>query len=302
MSGRPIPIHRKLWEWLFIADALAERHMLEPGTRGLGFGVGNEPLTALFASLGCTITATDADEETARAGGWQAAGQYAKAVDDLNAHGLCDPEQFAENVAFRIVDMNNIPRDLRGYDFTWSSCALEHLGSIVQGKAFLLHQLDCLRPGGIAVHTTEFNLSSNTRTVDFHDTVLFRRRDLERLLNSLQRGNHSMKLDLDPGTTTYDRHVDDIPYTEVHLRVRLGPYVCTSVGLIIEKNPYPPLLTSAGPSAWEVAYRVALTSSTWAAARYSSARQRYRPKLARAYHRLVERVDIDSPGLHQRDR
>jgi len=47
---RPIMLHRKMWEWLFICESLAERGMLRPGRRGLGFGVGREPLVALFAS------------------------------------------------------------------------------------------------------------------------------------------------------------------------------------------------------------------------------------------------------------
>ena len=37
---RPFMLHRKMWEWLFIAQALAERDMLRPGRVGLGFGVG----------------------------------------------------------------------------------------------------------------------------------------------------------------------------------------------------------------------------------------------------------------------
>jgi hypothetical protein len=50
---KPLVMHRKMWEWLFIAEALHEREMLEPGRRGLGFGVGREPLVALFAARGC---------------------------------------------------------------------------------------------------------------------------------------------------------------------------------------------------------------------------------------------------------
>lgn len=42
--------HRKLWEYVFICQALWERYAIRPGARGLGFGVGTEPLTSWFAS------------------------------------------------------------------------------------------------------------------------------------------------------------------------------------------------------------------------------------------------------------
>jgi hypothetical protein len=48
-------VHRKGWEWCYIAQALRERGMLQPGKRGLGFAVGREPLVDLFASHGCEI-------------------------------------------------------------------------------------------------------------------------------------------------------------------------------------------------------------------------------------------------------
>lgn len=51
--------HRKLWEYVFITQALWERGALRPDSRGLGFGVGTEPMAALFASEGCEIVGTD---------------------------------------------------------------------------------------------------------------------------------------------------------------------------------------------------------------------------------------------------
>ncbi|MHB8463868.1 MAG: class I SAM-dependent methyltransferase [Acidimicrobiales bacterium] len=239
-SGWPTLTHRKLWEWIFIAQALEERGMLGPGRRGLGFGVGQEPLTAVFAAAGCEIVASDVDQGHASSAGWAGSGQHAAALADLNRDGLCDPDVFARNVSFRVADMNAIPRDLAhgAFDFTWSSCAFEHLGSIAHGQEFLLRQMACLRPGGVAVHTTEFNVSSNSHTVNYSHTVLFRRRDLEWIVDQLGRANHRISLDLDPGESPADRHVDAPPYSNTHLKVRLGRYTTTSLGLIIEKNPY----------------------------------------------------------------
>ena len=43
--------------------------------------------------------------------------------------------------------MNELPGDLAGFDFTWSSSAFEHLGSLEAGARFVERQMHCLRPG-----------------------------------------------------------------------------------------------------------------------------------------------------------
>ncbi len=76
--------------------------------------------------------------------------------------------------------MNDIPGDLEGFDFNWSSCSFEHLGSIEKGINFLMNQLKTLKPGGWAVHTTEFNVSSDDKTIESGDTVVYRKKDIEK--------------------------------------------------------------------------------------------------------------------------
>lgn len=124
---------------------------------------------------------TDMAPAEAETIGWSSSVQHAVGKAALRWHGVCTDDQFDRNVAFRECDMNHIPDDLTGFDFCWSSCAFEHLGSIEKGLTFVERSLDCLKPGGWAVHTTELNLSSNDDTVDNHETVLFRRRDFEEL-------------------------------------------------------------------------------------------------------------------------
>jgi len=236
-TGAPVLTHRKIWEWVFIIEALHERGMLGHGRRGLGFGVGQDPLAALFASLGCRIVATDIGADRAGAG-WVESGQHAAGVDALNRDGICDPADFEERVTFRTVDMRAIPADLlRGeFDFAWSACALEHLGSLAAGQEFLLRQMDCLRPRGVAVHTTEFNVGSDRDTVGVGDTVLYRRRDVEYLAAALRSLGHGIELDFDPGSTPADRHVDTPPWGGPHLKIQLERFVTTSLGIIVEKS------------------------------------------------------------------
>jgi 2-polyprenyl-3-methyl-5-hydroxy-6-metoxy-1,4-benzoquinol methylase len=212
--------------------------MLHSGARGLGFAVGTEPLTSLFASMGCDVLATDLGRMDAAKGGWVNTNQNAASLDDLNERRLCMPEDFASRVGFRQVDMCAIPSDLRGFDFLWSSCAMEHLGSLGRGMDFVLNAMSCLRPGGIAVHTTEFNCDSDHRTVKSGGDVLYRRRDLQALANALlEQGYEMAALDFDVGDGEADRFVDEPPYRgKTHLKVRIGGFASTSFGLIIKSR------------------------------------------------------------------
>jgi hypothetical protein len=231
-------MHRKLWEIYYISQALAERGLLRPGRRGLGFAVGQEHLPALFAAHGCEIVASDLNPDDPRAAAWAQTNQHASNLAGLNSRGLCDPTQFARLATFRVVDMNRIPDDLRSFDFTWSTCSFEHVGSIELGLRFIHEQLKCLNPGGIAVHTTEFNLFSNTETIRTGQCVLFRRCDIEALVRDLTDVGHYVEpLDLDLGDGPLDRHIDIPPYChDRHLKLQTGRYVTTSIGLIIRKG------------------------------------------------------------------
>ena len=76
------------------------------------------------------------------------------------------------------MDRNAIDADLEGQDdLVWSASAFEHLGSFMHGLEFVINSVKCLKPGGVAVHTTEFNCSSDADTLDNASTVLFRKRD-----------------------------------------------------------------------------------------------------------------------------
>lgn len=238
LGEKPGHVHRKIWEWCYICQALEERGMLRPGKRGLGFAVGEEPLTAMFAAKGAHITATDLALEDAKVAGWAESGQHATGMHALNSRGICTPDKFQKLVHFKSADMNNIPAEFHGqFDFVWSSCALEHLGNLEKGMQFIYNAMDCLKPGGFAIHTTEYNVSSNTETVDSGDTVLYRKRDIEEVAATLQAQGHLINLDLSEGTGELDQIIDLPPYKQlIHLKLQIGQYVVTSVGLIVQKK------------------------------------------------------------------
>jgi 2-polyprenyl-3-methyl-5-hydroxy-6-metoxy-1,4-benzoquinol methylase len=230
--------HRKLWEFAYILQVLHQHDLLRAGATGLGFGVGKEPLAAVMAKYGCRIMATDQDADSAQREGWRVSNQHSNSFEDLNERSICEPERFRQLVSFRTQDMNHISADLMtaAFDFIWSACALEHVGSIALAKRFILESLYCLKPGGVAIHTTEYNLSSNSDTLMDGPNVIFRRRDIEELRAELEKAGYRMVLNLNAGKGPLDRHYDVPPYKGIyHLRFMLDNFISTSIGLIIHK-------------------------------------------------------------------
>ncbi|MBS0476445.1 MAG: methyltransferase domain-containing protein [Proteobacteria bacterium] len=236
--GTQVQHHRKQWEFVYILQALHYYGMLQPGAIGLGFGVGTEPIPAVLASFGCKVLATDLPAEDSRAADWAATNQHVAAIDALLRPEICDSQIVRERCEFQPVDMNRIPMNLMDFDFTWSSCAYEHLGSIANGLKFVEESINCLRPGGIAVHTTELNLSSNDDTVDNEGTVLFRKRDFESLaLKLISKGHTVAQIKFDQGERPLDNYIDVAPYSNnQHLKLKLGRYITTSFGIVVRRK------------------------------------------------------------------
>jgi SAM-dependent methyltransferase len=133
--------------------------------------------------------------------------------------------------------MNDIPADLAGrFDACWSTCSLEHLGSLQHGLDFIENSLSVLRPGGIAVHTTEFNLVSNNKTLDAPGLCVYRRRDMEALAARLiAQGHQVLPLNFHPGEEELDEVIDVPPYALPHLKLELQDMTCTSIGFAVRR-------------------------------------------------------------------
>ncbi|HUD94640.1 class I SAM-dependent methyltransferase [Sphingobium sp.] len=233
----PAVVHRKIWEFVYIVSALEARGMLAPGRRGLGFGTGQEPLPSVFAQAGVQVTATDAPADLDFSAAWEKSAQWSNGLDSLWRPAIVDREVFFDRVQFRPADMNNIPTDLKDFDFCWSACCFEHLGSIRMGLDFLHNSLATLKPGGVSVQTTEFNLGSDTDTLDVPGLAVFLKRDIEQVMHELIEEGHSVEpLNTWPGALPVDEHIDLPPYSEPHLKLLLAGQLTTSIGLIITKK------------------------------------------------------------------
>jgi SAM-dependent methyltransferase len=242
--------HRKLWELCFISQSLHAEGMLANGMRGLAFGVGREPLPSLFVKYGASILATDLAAEESASLGWAQTSEHAASAENVRQPSVCrDPVALAR-IDFRTVDMNAIPEDLYGcFDFCWSACALEHLGNLAKGLEFIENSLRCLRPGGVAVHTTEFTVADCPEEIDNWSTVFYNAHQLTEFAGKLTAiGYQVAPLDLDHGDGLLDHYVDIAPWgtearlmsqelrpVQPHVKLSVDGFACTSAGLIIRK-------------------------------------------------------------------
>jgi SAM-dependent methyltransferase len=215
--------------------------MLRQGRRGLGFAVGTEPLTSLFASRGVTVLATDlAPDRSAQ--DWVSSGQQALSAESLFNESLIARDVFDDRVSFRHADMRALDYDhgVGQFDFLWSACAFEHLGSLETGLQFVANSTRFLKPGGLAVHTTEYNVSSNEETLTEGVAVIYRRRDIEELDRQLRKQACGLEsVDFDPGFHLYDLNYDRPPYysgNQKHVKLEIGGFICTSILLIVHKG------------------------------------------------------------------
>lgn len=225
-------LHRKQWEYAYVLRVLEQHDLLRAGRTVLGFGCGGEPMPAVMAAAGLRVTATEHADFRAHANS-----QEPQSVMDVFYGGVCSEEVFRQQVAFRPVDMRQLPDDLVQFDALWACSALEELGSIGAGIDVVLASLRCLRRGGIGVFTTQFNVGSDSATIERADLSVWRRLDLLDLQARLAEAGHEMlPLSLTPGKMAEDAVIDSPPYTNpVHLKMALDGHVLTSVGFAVRK-------------------------------------------------------------------
>ncbi len=243
--------HRKFWEFCYIAQNLYAHGGLAPGKTGVGFGCGEEPLASLFAKYGAFVKATDLDprEFSADGQGWTDTGQHAASLEKLLNRNVCPDPIALERVTHEFVNMNRIPRHFENrFDFCWSAGSLEHIGSLDLGLKFIENSLETLKPGGIAVHTTEYNFEDG-ETIDHCGTVLYQTRHLLEFKKKLEdKGYVVNPFDFDGGNGVLDGLFDLPPWPWetvklgwhvqdcfAHIKRSIGGFPCTSVAITITK-------------------------------------------------------------------
>jgi hypothetical protein len=254
------PLTRKVWEWTFTVQALWNMGVLhqQNPAKGIGFGCGTEPLISLLANFNVEMLATDLTGESEVAKSWAESGQNTGNLENLFMPRLVSRSDFTSRVSYRDMDMTDIPlNELEGlYDFAWSSCALEHLGSKQKGFDFILNSCRCLRPGGVAIHTTEFDHTGKSQ-IDNWPTVLFTQADilhLQRLLDeqdmellnpAFEQSGHFIDGYIDIPPYPHHRDFDSsffqpegtpFPSSMPQLNLSIDGFKCTSYALIVRRR------------------------------------------------------------------
>jgi len=244
ISGRseplepPLPFkHRKMWEFCFILAVVEACGLYRPNARGIGFGVGSEPLPAVFARGGVDIVATDQPIE--QGASWATNGQLMHGLATLSHPQIISNEELARHVTVRTVDMNKLPADLGLVDFTWSSCVIEHLGSPQRGLDFVRNSVDLLNPGGVSVHTTELELVPRERTMDYGNCAVYRADDLLKFEQELRSDGYDVDFNLHVSLAApEDRFISEADPTVLdtsHLKLVIGDSISTSFGIVVRK-------------------------------------------------------------------
>lgn len=154
---RELPrFHRKQWEFAMILLALRRGGALRPEAVGLSMGAGKERLLYAVAQHVRQVVATDLYDAATE---WDKArttdpDRYIKEdkpfpVDDARLRGLR-------------MDMRSLDFEDGAFDFCYSSCAIEHIGS---RQDFLRHLSEAhrvLKDGGLYAFTTELHFGPET--------------------------------------------------------------------------------------------------------------------------------------------
>jgi hypothetical protein len=241
-----IRYNRKVWEYAYIVQAVAEAGLLRKGAQAVGFGVGSEPIPAYFALHGMDVLATDQGLAGATKEQWTQAGQLLQDLSSLSRPHLLSDDDLAQRVRTRDVDMNGVPDDIGRFDVVWSSCVIEHLGSPERGLDFVLESCGLLNPGGIAVHTTELELTDQPKAQDYGHCAVYRVEDLAALEQRLAEIGCSATFNFDVSMDTFEdrwislvlhpKHGPHLPDPDgLHLKLLLGESVSTSFGILIRK-------------------------------------------------------------------
>ncbi len=144
--------HRKIWEFNQTLFGLRSLRRLAPDAVALGIGCGHEELMYFLANRVARVVATDLYE-----------GSYIGGESDADV--LEHPEKYAPFTYradhLEVRRMNGLALDAAdaAFDFAFCLSSIEHFGSLDDKLQALREMFRVLKPGGVAVVTTEVILN-----------------------------------------------------------------------------------------------------------------------------------------------
>jgi hypothetical protein len=253
LIGEQKKIHRKQWEFYVIYKKLLEYLGDFNYKKGLGFAVGQEVIVPLFLNLNADITATDLNTNDSDALAWINSNEHISNGFDKYVDSGYIKKDILNKCNFDFINMNNIPSKylMNEYNFIWSSCALEHLGSLQNGLNYIINSLKCLKKGGIAVHTTEYNFKSNDNTLQTSGCVSYRKKDIEWLICEIEKlGYYIEPINFNRNDNIVNNYIDPFPYIgstsaiffdvnnydilKSHINLNIEGHCSTSIYIVIQ--------------------------------------------------------------------
>ncbi|NJR66195.1 MAG: methyltransferase domain-containing protein [Leptolyngbyaceae cyanobacterium CRU_2_3] len=140
--------NRKIWEYIQVYNGLNHLGLLNGKTHALGLGVGTEPLIYAFTNVCQKVVATDLYNSQ----NWSTASLPTDAVYQAN----CFPYE-RDRLIVQHMDMTHVEYPDESFDFIWSCCSIEHVGTFEELHRVYQEIHRVLKPGGIAALTTEYN-------------------------------------------------------------------------------------------------------------------------------------------------
>lgn len=148
----PQVFHRKVWEFNQALYGLRRLRRLAPAATALGIGCGHEELMYFLANRIARVIATDLYEGTWIGG-------------ESDADVLANPAKYApfkyreDHLHVRRMDGLALDAEAGTFDFVFCLSSIEHFGRLQDKLRALQEMFRVLKPGGVAVLTTEVVLN-----------------------------------------------------------------------------------------------------------------------------------------------
>jgi SAM-dependent methyltransferase len=235
-------IHRKDWEWALGIIAMRRFGKLNEKSTAIGVGSGTEPVPFYLANKVKHVYATDL---YGRNDGWKRA-----APSDFPEN----PKKYApfpyKEDALTVLEMDGTKLEFpsESFDIAFSFSSIEHFGGGKNHSGALrsLREMErVLKPGGLAVITTEYIINDKEHPEFFNKRTIY-----SDLIDKLERLKLVEPLDLRITTKTLDTVIDyssvgvswnnvnnDYKRTHPHIVLRIKNILFTSIILVFQKMP-----------------------------------------------------------------
>jgi SAM-dependent methyltransferase len=234
-------IHRKDWEWALGIIAMRRFGKLNEKSTAIGVGAGTEPVPFYLANMVKHVYATDLYGQN---DGWKRA-----APSDFPEN----PKKYApfaykeDALTVMRMDGTNLEFPSESFDIAFSFSSIEHFGGGKNHSGALrsLREMErVLKPGGLAVITTEYIINDKEHPEFFNKRTIY-----SDLIDKLERLKLVEPLDLKITTKTLDTVIDfftidsnwdklDNDYKKTHpvILIRARNILFTSIMLVFRKQ------------------------------------------------------------------